>query len=386
MDHVPYHIIFNLILMQNKSQYTFNNINVLYNRLLTEKKIDPKRWIEKKDIKEHADILKHIEPIIAKNTTLNTGLKNIEPSDLWRLFVDGKQQLTETCTYSGKDDAAGQWVRRTDSKQQVYDWLGYEKREPGCLQTMKNAFFYALEKQGPLTPEYCKTIHKMSARHFKEDNESRFEKFDTTAEYAVGPNQTLSLEGFMELQSEPYSDWNRLSWVDTYKVFRIECAQTEEKGKLALQSELKLYNTRQEKALATNNKTEMLENMVRLASSYARLHPGPDANNRTAVILLNSELIKHGFPPTIMEDPNRLEGYSQKELFQEVVNGMANFIHVTQHRAYPGGKTNEEILAFKPYEGNLAKMGLNEPPITLDEHESELAGWKQPESRRHNKP
>lgn len=84
-------------------------------------------------------------------------------------------------------------------------------------------------------------------------------------------------------------------------------------------------------------------NIILLASSYARLHPREDGNNRTAMILLNSELIKHEFMPVILENPNRLEGYSQKELLQEVYQGMRNTCHVMEHGYYPGGKSTIQL-------------------------------------------
>ena len=73
------------------------------------------------------------------------------------------------------------------------------------------------------------------------------------------------------------------------------------------------------------------------------MHPRADGNNRTATIILNSELIKYGFRPAVLENPNRLEGFSQAELLQEVYQGMRNFIHVAIRGFYPGGQTTLQL-------------------------------------------
>ena len=81
------------------------------------------------------------------------------------------------------------------------------------------------------------------------------------------------------------------------------------------------YHCGQKTALISGGVTrfmQQIKNIIILASGYARFHPGADGNNRTAVIILNSELIKHHFYPSILENPNRLEGFPQEKLLQEV--------------------------------------------------------------------
>jgi Fic family protein len=43
---------------------------------------------------------------------------------------------------------------------------------------------------------------------------------------------------------------------------------------------------------------------------FVKIHPFVDGNGRTARLLLNFELMKHGFPPIVIEKKRRLNYYS----------------------------------------------------------------------------
>jgi len=52
-----------------------------------------------------------------------------------------------------------------------------------------------------------------------------------------------------------------------------------------------------------------IELAARVHVNFVGIHPFVDGNGRTARLLMNLELIKHGFPPAIIKVENRLEYY-----------------------------------------------------------------------------
>ena len=66
-----------------------------------------------------------------------------------------------------------------------------------------------------------------------------------------------------------------------------------------------------------------LRAMVSFIQQCEQLHPFLDGNCRTfCMLLLDHLLIKNGFPPAILQNPNRFDARSQNELFDDVVHGM----------------------------------------------------------------
>ncbi len=52
-----------------------------------------------------------------------------------------------------------------------------------------------------------------------------------------------------------------------------------------------------------------VERAARLHVDFVKIHPFVDGNGRTSRLLMNLELMKHGFPPTIIRKENRLAYY-----------------------------------------------------------------------------
>ena len=62
--------------------------------------------------------------------------------------------------------------------------------------------------------------------------------------------------------------------------------------------------------------------IVRITQGLNQSHLFTDGNIRiTAMVLMNSLLIKEGFPPVIWEDPNVLDGHSLDECCAHVKQG-----------------------------------------------------------------
>ena len=84
------------------------------------------------------------------------------------------------------------------------------------------------------------------------------------------------------------------------------------------------YNTKNNAdSLSEENR---LDNILELSRDLERVHPYMDFNCRTFnVLILNRELIKNGFAPCIMEDPNVFDYKNLTDLRALVIDGQQNF-------------------------------------------------------------
>ncbi|MCL9683601.1 hypothetical protein [Legionella maioricensis] len=111
----------------------------------------------------------------------------------------------------------------------------------------------------------------------------------------------------------------------------------EKKAKIAINQ----YNLDVSK---TKTPDEVILCIVTLVHELEILHVFHDVNCRTNYFLLNEELIKHGLKPTILYNPNRLDGYSVEDLVEQVKQGMHRYDYV---KANAGElvKINDSFLA-----------------------------------------
>lgn len=150
-----------------------------------------------------------------------------------------------------------------------------------------------------------------------------------------------SISGFFELQDCHRNGWFNLKRYGEY--FELFTIQLPVAKKLVFLSLIKEYNQDMEKLRL---RTEKLKRIIKLASDISRMHYFKDANKRTSFVILNCELIKHGFLPANIENRLILRSTSQDEIFSEVLNGME--------------KSLNELAALtqNSANGNNAKMGL----------------------------
>ncbi|MDX1901729.1 MAG: Fic family protein [Gammaproteobacteria bacterium] len=75
------------------------------------------------------------------------------------------------------------------------------------------------------------------------------------------------------------------------------------------------------------NRIEKLYAIIIFIQSCEQLHPFYDANCRTfCMLLLNHLLMRNGFPPAILTNPNRFDAFSRDELLIDVLDGMKESI------------------------------------------------------------
>ncbi|MFT4060133.1 MAG: hypothetical protein QM652_11370 [Legionella sp.] len=91
---------------------------------------------------------------------------------------------------------------------------------------------------------------------------------------------------------------------------------------------------------STNSDQEKLTVIVKWIQRLERLHPFQDCNCRVfCMVLLNTLLMQCGFPPTLIDNPNKFDGYSIKELVSAVQMGFdqTNFLikYVLKEKSNP---------------------------------------------------
>ncbi len=86
--------------------------------------------------------------------------------------------------------------------------------------------------------------------------------------------------------------------------------------------------------------------IIKYAQFCEQLHPFIDGNCRTfGMLMLNHLLMRNGFPPAILENPNRLDAFSEKQLLVEVINGMQNTLKLIKEKKLFNVDT-KEIMAY----------------------------------------
>lgn len=110
----------------------------------------------------------------------------------------------------------------------------------------------------------------------------------------------------------------------TYPV-TIKASETKTSSPLHIEEELdkliKWYNS--EKNLST------IEKVAIFHSKFEKIHPFGDGNGRTGRLLMNFELMKEGYPITIIKNEDRLEYYNSLEKAQtkEDYKDIIKFVH-----------------------------------------------------------
>lgn len=95
----------------------------------------------------------------------------------------------------------------------------------------------------------------------------------------------------------------------------------------------KFYHIEEEldKLIDNYNKDEkdIIEKVARFHADFEKIHPFGDGNGRTGRLLMNLELMKEGYPITIIKLEDRLEYYDSLEKAQTTndYQGIINFIY-----------------------------------------------------------
>ncbi|MGE4349009.1 MAG: hypothetical protein AB7D28_04535 [Candidatus Berkiella sp.] len=258
----------------------------------------------------------------------------------WRLFVDGTKQRSETAA-------------------------SYDQREPGCLLAMARSFHHAMENLDT-SPTFNQIVefHTLCIAGVKKLNEDPLSKepyrmSEDIVGFGItnsGQEPTQTLNGYRELCLH--------SGIDKDYTVRCNRVQTVLYGdELASRIDQILTEYERNMSLAST-KEQKLHLIVENIAHLERIHPFWDANCRTlCIMVLNKELIRHGFSPVILEDPNRFDCFSTNELMNEVIIGFSNYEYV-------------KIYGQLPEENSISKSHVRESVELVHAIEDELKNLK----------
>lgn len=240
--------------------------------------------------------------------------------ELWRLFMDGKQQDK--------------------------GWAEYEAREPGCINQLYLAWKMVQNTQETkLTPAYFKELHAICSKGIISEASSVGAYREYKAAFRMSSDTTTFL-GYLENLStlQKYSSINKLPHLIGFSVAsQVETSQLDQ----VLDEIIEEYEA--SIVVHAGQLKELLKDILLLVKKLVHVHPFADCNGRLFCnLILNKELIRHGFTPTILDNPNRLDGYSTEEAVAEVVRGMDDYLQV-KIEGHLKGKRTQEFLETQKY-------------------------------------
>ncbi len=268
-------------------------------------------------------------------------LAQLPKEEQWRLFIDG--------------------YRQDEGK------MAFDVREPGYMAGMERALEEMQSSiEEPLSAEILITLHRLALTNVDNTDNDSLDSFrdKSPGDFGLVSNQdveqpqkgNVSLQGLIEfMQSDALSEMvvirGRDGKAGNAPKFEIESAgkdvlrtkTPEQVHELIKEGNTRFYVARESadsintwvNQTLTNYHNEIgqaktpddkLNAIVKMVSTLERGHIFTDGNARTMVMLgLNRELIKNGFTPAILENPNRFDLFSRAELRSEISKGMQTF-------------------------------------------------------------
>jgi hypothetical protein len=207
--------------------------------------------------------------------------------------------------------------------------------EPGYLHGMAKAWQSAMSTvDEPVTSEEIKTLNAL-ATGYDAAHSKPYATF--TRAFAMQFGRSLSADGDTELR-QCMDDCGQLSrrhdaHIDQTlrespfgKDVQVVCfAKEDANHDVMVENYLSMFH----KAIAPGLEQEALPPgklayaSIDLVQKLERLHPFEDGNCRTFSIILNKLLVQNGLRMSVMDDPNKLDGFSRAEVFQLVRDGQA---------------------------------------------------------------
>ena len=278
--------------------------------------------------------------------------KNFPKNDFWRFFCDRKKQREEG------------------------GYSGFEKREQGYMLAMANgwgATFNSLNR--PVTADLIKEIHTQTAEsggdapfhvssprkklvkgEFRDVNEGG-------VEFGFETDNVGLIESSILLSEIGKGDFRAIFCLGI-KSFKCVDLNTDEITLNELVVDLcKNYEI---EMLNQTNDADKLRLIIQFIKKLELLHPFNDANCRTfCILLLNRELVRNGFCPSMLEDPNLFDGYSIDYLVNEVIQGMHAAKHIYENKNSAEDLPEEEQSKRLLYYKNSVDSVLRKPETSV---------------------
>ncbi len=285
-----------------------------------------------------------------------SSLQNFPQAEIWRLFIDGYRQHEGPLTFDVKEKGYLEGVLK------AFDYMMAHLNEPVTPDLILNLHNIALKAVVDKTVNLQYLPKELNFRGREGTNFGVV--LNTAEEESLRAKANMSVEGLRELVQYMKTDEGRFVHIQgdsglldpampidelAMKISQGECSvflgmdKIENMRNRISASCDKYYHAIQ----AADSNDSKLTAIIAFAKDLEVNHYFSDANCRTTVCLvMNKLLIENGFCPAIHENPNRVDGYSVKELLGEVKNGMEKF----QRYAL----SNEAVIGLKGIDINKA--------------------------------
>ena len=294
----------------------------MFNWLLQEDRDKIKILIE--DYKKNTPTLEKLSINDLHNddmTTYNAYFDSFPHSEIWRMFIDSK-------------------VRQTEK-----GWLDFEKREPGYIAAMLLGWtFMEASFNEPISSSLIQSLHAACTNKITESLQPECtpgqcrDNFKTGVGIIFGRNATVA--GLLEI----YENKNNYYAIEENQMGEMRLNGTQQPLSTItafMDKIVQKYNVEIAKAISADEKLKVI---IEFITTLERTHPFVDGNTRTfSMLVLNRELMRNGFSPVILEDPNRFAGLGQDELYNEIIKGMRDFQQIRLGKEKILGVTTEEI-------------------------------------------
>jgi hypothetical protein len=302
------------------------------------------------------------------------GINSIPSKEIWRFFLDGKHQADNQT------------------------WVNYETREPGYLSAMSLAFKFALEHLAAnelFKLEFIKKLHflalcSVDKTNYKSHPSNDKYEFDNTGHGIRIDSRTLTLQSLREIllkikngnplinlhygditsehglsvinicNIDTFTDINAIAKTILYSDhIRLSGVLAGEDQSAAQKSAENYFNDLISSfEIKINKKTPLITKLrliIELVTEFEQSHPYIDGNGRTfCTLLLNYLLLRHEFPPVILDNPNRFDSMDNQTLTKDIINGMQKTLELLQTKQLFGNKTEDLLLNYETNKNNDA--------------------------------
>ena len=241
----------------------------------------------------------------------------LHQDNFWRLFVDGRNQRKGFLKKLGALDESD------------FGYLDWALREPHGLKMMQNTATWLFTRKNinkPLSLELIEEIHERAfplEDHFLFSREfCRMDGGRVFGEFKPSKATVENLEGRARA-IQKITKSNGLPWVvlkDNGAIAAQWTINDINKNIVAI-----IENYYRGLAEAATDETK-LQHILQLAQDLENIHIFKDGNCRTMInLVLNKELISHGFSPAIFSNPNEFDYSNMKNLLKITAEGQAAF-------------------------------------------------------------
>lgn len=319
----------------------------------------------------HAHVLNSLEDV--KNSPTYTHFDQVKiaigEDQLWRLIIDGEKQ------YNPDDPDSGV--------------AGYEKREKGSVERLINGYRYALSEDltQPVTIPFIQSIHKAAASRAVEKHASAghwakklrecvnagfYKPSNNTGLQYKTKSSSFSALGIIEnvLKTDtllqPPTSYFTISGLGSSK-FTAPTTDQDDTIQNSMQILIDAYE-RKMQALPVTDRYERLKTIVQFIHIAELNHPFQDGNCRTlCTCLLNRELMRFGFSPTLQWNPNYFDALSTEEIMLEVLEGMKDFQTLATTKTYAREISAEELAEFRKKKAEELTGALTSNQLSINE-------------------